>query len=501
MNSGQRPSGAEIVAPGEVVTEQAASARPGASEHQAERDRRLRWAIMSSLLVRPLAVLIPLIVVPVFLRYLGKQRYGLYEAISSLAVWVSLSNMGLGFGLLNRLTDCYVTGDRVLARRYVSSLFFASVGITVLGSVLVTAVVLSVDWRALLNVEAGVANAELRWSVWLACVIPLIGITFSIAPAAYSAYQELHRQNAWDGIAKIAAFGACLAVPFTPLGISGAILALSAVPVAVAIGSHLYLWFIAKPWLRPTIGFFDVSILWKLLSTGFLLFVLQSSVALMFQADRIVIGLLRTPGEVADYGVMIRIFMLAYGVVYLVLTALWPAYGEAFRRGDVEWCRRKLRQSLIIGMAGIFVCGGVMMIAGDQVLALLMGSRAIAVPLAVTAGLTLGFALRVWADGHAVLLVGADVLRPQVLAVGSNAVLALAINVVATSRFGIVGTAWSYPIAALLSTTWAYPYILRRFLKHRASLAPADADERWSGIPINPQAPSASVPLSPGAMP
>jgi O-antigen/teichoic acid export membrane protein len=181
----------------------------------------------------------------------------------------------------------------------------------------------------------------------------------------------------------------------------------------------------------------------------------------MFQADRLVIGLLRTPGEVADYGVMIRIFMLAYGVVYLVLMALWPAYGEAFRRGDVAWCRRKLRQSLMIGMAAIFVCGGVMMIAGDQVLALLIGSRAITVPLAVTAGLTVA---------------GADILRPQVLAVGSNALLALGISVVATSRFGIVGTAWSYPIAAVLSTTWAYPYILRRFLKARASSAPVPAD-------------------------
>ncbi len=56
--------------------------------HRAGREGRLRWAIITSLCVRPLAVLIPLIVVPVFISYLGTERYGLYESIGAMAAWV-----------------------------------------------------------------------------------------------------------------------------------------------------------------------------------------------------------------------------------------------------------------------------------------------------------------------------------------------------------------------------------------------------------------------------
>src|SRR5262245_30854345 len=97
-----------------------------AVDHAAARTRRFIWSIITAFLTRPLAVVISLVTVPVFLKYLGGiERYGLYEAIGALAMWLAMTNAGMSLGLQNKLTDCYVSGDRELARRYVTAFMFA----------------------------------------------------------------------------------------------------------------------------------------------------------------------------------------------------------------------------------------------------------------------------------------------------------------------------------------------------------------------------------------
>src|SRR6266536_773589 len=93
--------------------------------HRSLRERRIKLAILTSILVRPLALLVPVVIVPLFLKYLGSERYALFELISALAMWLALSDGGLASGLVNRLQNCQVNGEEALARRYVSSLVVA----------------------------------------------------------------------------------------------------------------------------------------------------------------------------------------------------------------------------------------------------------------------------------------------------------------------------------------------------------------------------------------
>lgn len=441
--------------------------------HQRERNRKLKWAILTSLISRPLALFIPLIIVPVFLRELGTERYGLFEAVGSLAAWFGLTNFGLGLGLMTRLMDCYVSGHREMARRYVSTLVVALGAIFCAGLAIVTIVTFSFDWRGPFAVEELLGLRSMQWAIWLACVIPMLGVTLSMAPAIYSAYQEIHRQNIWETCSKVATITACLLVPFLDWGIIGALLALSGVPVLISALNHLHLWILAKPWLRPSLRLFSPELLRQLLADGFLLFLLQSSVALMYQADRLIIGVLRTPEEVAQYSVTNRLFMAAYGAYILFVMPLWPAYGEAIRRGDLAWCRSRLRLSSVMGLVVMGCAGAALLIGGEWFLPLITGKRDLALPWIVIVGMTLGLSLRVWSDSHSILLNSARVLTPQIMLVGANALLTLAINLFATWRFGIVGTAWSFPVAAILTTVIGYPMLVQRYVFRRAGTASA----------------------------
>lgn len=64
--------------------------------------------------------------VPLTLRYLGTERYGLWMTISSVIAVLGFSDLGLNNGLLNGISQANGTNDRELARRYVSSAFFFS---------------------------------------------------------------------------------------------------------------------------------------------------------------------------------------------------------------------------------------------------------------------------------------------------------------------------------------------------------------------------------------
>src|SRR5262245_54292250 len=170
------------------------------AELRRERAKRLKLSVLTSILIRPLAFLTPFISLPLFLNYLGQERYGLYESVGALAAWFSLTSAGFGMGLVNRLADCQVSGDREMARRYVSSL---GIGMAVLGAiliVLVTAITPFVNWQILFKCQDPRAIAESPWAVWVSGVISLLTLGVNICFIIYFSHQELHRYNIWDGV-------------------------------------------------------------------------------------------------------------------------------------------------------------------------------------------------------------------------------------------------------------------------------------------------------------
>src|SRR5207253_4132114 len=101
----------------------------------------MKKAVFSSVLLRPLSLIIPLVTVALFPKYLGDEGYGLYQLVGALVLWLGMTNLGLTMGLTNKLTDCHVSGDRQLARRYVTSLAFAMVVMALFMTVLISLIV------------------------------------------------------------------------------------------------------------------------------------------------------------------------------------------------------------------------------------------------------------------------------------------------------------------------------------------------------------------------
>jgi O-antigen/teichoic acid export membrane protein len=449
----------DVLTPAEVAADYMAAS----DAHRSERGRRLKLSVVSALLTKPLALIVPIITVRLFLQYLGEERYGLYQAIGAVALWFGLTNAGLGMGLINRLADCYVSNDRELAQRYVSSIVIA-LGAIMLGVTLLLGLITPfVDWNGFFNVRDPLALRETALAVFVAGAVTLVGIWLSVTNCIYTAYQEMHRGNLWDATARIVMLGACVAIVYTSWGLVGVILAASGAALVVRAVNMGWLFAVEKPWLRPRLRSFDFTLLKRVAAEGICFFVLQMAVMALFQTDKVIISARLDPAEVTPYSTYGQVFISGYGLFMLMLSPLWPAHAEALRRGDIAWVKRMLRWSLLAGCGTILLVGALLLVAGKPLVRMWVG-RDIGYSSSLIVALTLLFALRAWVDCRSVILNSARVLVPQMVFFAAHAISNIILALILAKRWGAEGVAWATVITSLFTSAWGYPWMIRKYV-------------------------------------
>src|ERR1700730_15205875 len=87
-----------------------------------ERYRRAGMTASTSYIAKALTMLMSFVSVPLTVHYLGAERYGVWLTISSLLLWVALTDFGLsGNALVNVLAESSGNDDLETARQYTSS--------------------------------------------------------------------------------------------------------------------------------------------------------------------------------------------------------------------------------------------------------------------------------------------------------------------------------------------------------------------------------------------
>ena len=111
-----------------------------------ERYRRAGVTASTSYIARGLAILTGFVSLPLTVDYLGAERYGVWLTISSLLLWLALTDFGLaGNALVNVLSEAAGNDDRVAARQYTASAFWALVTIALVMGV--TSIAPSISFR------------------------------------------------------------------------------------------------------------------------------------------------------------------------------------------------------------------------------------------------------------------------------------------------------------------------------------------------------------------
>lgn len=420
-----------------------------ASGRSKERYRRAGLSTVASIAARGIQVLTSLVTVPLTLHYLGSQRYGMWMVMSSLIAMLGFADLGIGNGLLNAISGAYGRDDRGEAARYVSSAFFALVAISLLVLAAFTVVYAIVPWGRVFNVDMPLAVAESGPAVAVLLLSFVVGMPLSVISRVRAGYQEGFIDSAWIVAGNLLSLALVLLAVAARGGLPVLVLAMAAGPLLATAMNGVELFWRRLPWLRPRWTAASRTAAYAVLGTGLYFFVLQIAGAVAYQSDSLVLAQVLGPDAVAQYAIPMKLFMLVPTAMGLLFVSLWPAYAEAFSRGDWKWTMVTLRRSIWMGVL-IGVPSSVALVAvGKPLIRLWVGSSVEPTTLLLAAAGTWA-ALTCVGGAFATFLNGAGILRLQVVLAVLMMTGNLALSILLTMRIGVSGVIWGSVVAQVV---------------------------------------------------
>jgi O-antigen/teichoic acid export membrane protein len=423
-----------------------------------ERQRRVLLTSLSFALYRGLALLFPILTIGLFIRGLGKEAYGFWMTATSFFALFSFADLGLGFGLLTRLSQSIGQRDLIQSRRLISSAFFMLAGISGILLVIVVAVFLYVPWGILLDTASlatrGVAIG-IAWSVVLA---QLLQIPLSLVQRAQLALQEGYKSNLWQ----CAGVLINLLVVFLLVRVHAHPLLLVAsaclIPVLAILMNWIYFFGFDSSYLRPSWTHMDASLARSLLRMGGGFFLLQVLLGLGLSLDNLVVAKVCGLGEVADFAVASRVAAVIGGVVSMLSMPLWAANGDAFARGDLLWIRRSCIKASALSLA-LALCASLMLVAfGPWVFEKWLG-KDLNLGRSLLASCALRETLLAVAAPFFMVMNAAGLVWPQIRVFLVFTVLVTLLKIILTKIMGSQGAALGN---AALYSVWVFPWVIRQ---------------------------------------
>jgi O-antigen/teichoic acid export membrane protein len=440
-------------------------------QFHAGRGGRAKLAISTSLFARIVTTAVSFVILPITVRYLGNEGYGLMATITAVVGWLQFTNMGIGLGLQNALTEETAKGNAQAQKELVSTAIFSLAGI---GIVLVIAGLIAfphVEWQRVFPPTTSRFTAEIPWTVLVVFLGFVSTVVLGFIGPIYAARLELHVANIQALLTSLLTLlGTFIAVQ-NRWGLFGIVLCTIGLTAVVQLGFALWtLYGRGIPELRPQFSRIRRSAAGRIYKTGINFLILQICSIAFFQIDAFLIAHFLTVDQVTPYSVAQKVFLQTAGLFSIVTGSLWAAYGNAKAQGDYAWIRRthgKMVRTFILffGLMSVF-----MILFGHWALSWWVGAVAAPGTLLI-GGVALYFCAREWTALHAMLLNGLNVIRPQVWSLVVTAILTLALDLFLVTRLGPVGLAVGGFIAFTVSGAWYLPYLTAKTL-HAGDGAP-----------------------------
>lgn len=423
----------------------------------AGRGGRAKLAMSTSLIARVVGVVVSLVNVPVAVHYLGNEGYGLLTVIVSVVGWIQFSNLGLGLGLQNTLTEQTALGNKQAQRELVSTTFFAMVGIGLLLALLTLVLFPHVNWLSLFPARSARFAVEIPRAVALALTCFILSLTWGFIQPIYAARQELHLFYLQGLLANMASLAAlCVAVKLDT-GLLGVAVANIGVNAVFAAGFALWTVFgRGIPEIHPSWRFVRRSAAGIVLRTGLGFLVLQICVIGISQCDAFLIAQFLSADRVTPYSVGQRVFAQVVGLVGVLITPLWPAFGHAKALGDAHWIRRiywRINGYFLALYLGVFL---LMAFFGHYLLGLWVGASS-APPTLLICAIGANYLIMQWTNNHSIFLNGLGIVRKQVPIFLAQSCLALSLNIFFIRKFGPIGLCLGGGLSYLLVSGWLLP--------------------------------------------
>lgn len=432
------------------------SANPGR-----ERYRRASLSASASLLQRALTVVINFASVPLTAHYLGSERYGVWLTISSLLVWLAMTDFGLGgYALINVISQADGNNDRRTAQEYTSSAVWALSAIAAIFAVAALVSFRFIPWNTVFQVST-VSSHELNLACALTLAFFIVALPMSVQNSIYCGYQDGFLSNICGISMNISSLIALVIVTRLHGGLPQLVLALSGTRILVGGINVYYIFFRRYRWLFPLPSAVRWHCIQRLFTLGSKYLVVQLGVLGMYQSQPMIITQILGPTKVIAYVIAQKIITLPMDIAYMSTSPFIPAFGEANARGDWGWIRKAHRNLTIASVAtGIPILLAIAF-AAKPVIRMWAGPDAVP-DTALIFWLSLYNLVGVLLMASGQLMAGLERANSLALSVALCAIGSIGFGIVLCHQMGLSGAAMAVAISKLLTVCPIQVWAVRR---------------------------------------
>jgi O-antigen/teichoic acid export membrane protein len=406
-----------------------------------ERYRRMALTSLVSALARGILILTALISVPLTVKYLGSERYGMWMTASSVIALLGFADLGMGNGLLNAISESDGKDDRTSAQMYVASAFYMLLGIAALILSAFALVYSFIPWERVFNVVSDMAIREAGPSMAVFIIILAVNMPLGVAQRVQMGYQEGYKTHLWGVAGSVLGLGGVLLAIYLKAGLPWLVLAMSGGPCFAMILNWLELFCRSRRWLFPRLTLFDMTATRKVAGTGMFFLILQIMTLIGNASDNLVIAQVLGSSAVSVYAVTQKLFTTTMIAQYFI-APLWPAFGEALARKDYAWAKKTLNRALKLSLIMSAVTALPLLLFGKKIILYWVGPE-----LVPSAFMLSGFALFVFLASYggvmSTFLSCGDLVGRQVGFISAAALTSLALKIILAYQWQAAGVIWA----------------------------------------------------------
>ncbi len=430
-----------------------------------ERYRRAGITAFTSYIAKGLTLFVSFVSVPLTVHYLGAERYGVWLTISSLLLWVAVTDFGLGGNaLVNVLSEAIGRDDREAARHCVASAFWALCTIALAIGVVFMVAFHSIPWRAVFRVSDAISTQELELTCALVLTLFVIGLPLSLLRSLYNAHQEGYLANIWGIVYGLVSLVGLVAVTRFHGGLPQLVFGLSGIPALVLLANAYHAFVRRYPRLAPAPSAVRWICIRRLLKLGGKYMFMQLAALGIYQSQAMIITQMLGPAQVVIFVVTYKVVAMPVELVWMGTVPFMAAFGEAKARRDWNWIKGAYKNGAFASIGlGVSLAAALALVAKPLIL---IWAGPSAVPdSSLVLWLFIYTAFNVSQVMAQQLLCGVERVEPLLFAIVFCAIGCVVLGILFAPWWGLGGVAFAMA-ASMLITLWPIQfYEVRRIFR------------------------------------
>jgi O-antigen/teichoic acid export membrane protein len=462
----------------------------------AHREQRVKLAAVWSIAARMGTLLVTIVSTPLAIDVLGKDRFGIWIAITTFFSLFGFLDGGVGNAVVNFVTEHRANRTQSRLSNLVSSAYVVLLTTSALGLVLTGVLATTINWRWAISLPDTIAESEARLAVAIVGILFFVNMPLGLAAKIRRGLQESHTNAMFELSGHVVTLAATAIAWWCNASLAWFLLAFAIGPFIANLINSMTLRFNRNVELRPHLRNASSAGMKQALFAGSAFLGLQLCAALAFQSDAIIVSHFCGLPATADLGLVNRMFLIATSITGFVIAPLWPAFRDAAVRGEIAWIKRTfwrtLRSAIVISLA----ITTPLVFVHQPLIALWTGRE-------IIPSLSLVVAVYVWTNLQVIgnlinsFMHGMNIVNQQLMIAVAMTLLNVPLSIYLTGLMGpagvVLGSVISYSLCVLAPFCWILPHQLQKLTSQVAT----DSSSRIMAIPPVAQSTEDTVKANP----